>query len=100
MQFEMVGPFQDCDVSKALVSTRWVLTWKMVDGERCVKARLVAKGYQFPDLKDGVVGAAECVSIPPLICRSSLWELKKRRIWGRDIKNTLPQADGFSRDVF
>ena len=38
-----------CQVSKQVVQARWVLTWKMVDGRRCVEARPVAKGFQDPD---------------------------------------------------
>ena len=33
------------------VSTRWVLTWKIVDGEKCLEANLIAQGYQYPESK-------------------------------------------------
>ena len=46
-----------------MVGTRWVLTWTVVDGVITVKARLVANGYQEPDLKDGLVETAGCVSL-------------------------------------
>ena len=42
---------------KDLVDTRWVLTWKKVDGAKKVKARTVAK-----DLRNGNVDIAGCVS--------------------------------------
>ena len=48
--------------SKDLLDTRWVLTWKEVEGEKTVKARLVATGYQDPDLQMGNVKIAGCVS--------------------------------------
>ena len=48
-------PFNGRDISKAVVSTRWVLTWKMADGRKCVEARPAAKAYRGPDLKDGNV---------------------------------------------
>ena len=51
MEFNACEPRGDWDVSKQLVPTRWVLTWRMVDGRKRAKARLVAKGYQDPDLR-------------------------------------------------
>ena len=42
--------------AKDIVDTRWVLTWKEVDGRKTVKARFVAKGYQDPDLRDSNAG--------------------------------------------
>ena len=41
------------DMSEDLVSSRWALPWKMVDGKMCVKARLAPKGYHYPDSQDG-----------------------------------------------
>ena len=38
--------------------TRWVLTWKEVDGEKTVKARTADRGYQDPDLRLGNVDIA------------------------------------------
>ena len=32
------GPQEESDVSKALVSTRWVIARRMVDGKKCVEA--------------------------------------------------------------
>lgn len=33
-----------------IIGSRWVLTWKLVDGAKVPKARLVLLGYQDPDL--------------------------------------------------
>ena len=61
----------------------------------------MAKGYQDPDLRNGNVDIASCVS-----CRSShsqlisLWPSKKWPMWTLDIKNAFLQADGFDRDVY
>ena len=41
--------------SKSIADTRWVLTWKIVDGKKDVKARSEAKGHQDPGLKNGSV---------------------------------------------
>ena len=43
-----------CQVSKKVSKTRWVLTWKMVDGKTCVKARLAAEGSKIPIYKRDV----------------------------------------------
>ena len=48
--------------TRDVVDARWVLTWKVMEGQRTVKASLVAKGYQDPDLRDGDVDLAGCVS--------------------------------------
>ena len=48
--------------SKDVVDTRWVLTWKEAKGMKAVKARLGAKSYQGPDLRNGNVDIAGCVS--------------------------------------
>ena len=48
--FDVSSRYEDGEVRKQIVQTRWVLTWKMVDGKKCVKARPVAEGAQAPDL--------------------------------------------------
>ena len=86
---------------KQLVDTRWVLTWEMAEGKKCVKARIAAKGFQDPDLKDGLAETSGCVSL-----RSSRLQvispsaIRNGKLWGLDIKNAFLQADGFERDVF
>ena len=88
-------------VQKQIVQTRWVLTGKMADGQKCVKTRLVATGFQDPDSKDGLVETSGCVSL-----RSShlhvmpLSTIRPWKLWSLDIKNAFSQADGFGRDVF
>ena len=54
-KFDAFPPREAGKVQKQIVQTRWVLTWKMADGNKCVKARLVAKGFQDPDLREGLV---------------------------------------------
>ena len=65
-QVKMLEPMQQDSTHKAVVNTRWVLTWAMAGGKKSVKARLVAKGYQNPNLRDGSV-----LVLVPLICGSS-----------------------------
>ena len=44
--------------------TRWVLTWKMADGEKSVKARLAAKSFLDPFLQEGLADTSGCVRLP------------------------------------
>ena len=43
-------PVPKAKVMEDVVETRWVLTWKDLDGKRTVKVRLAARGFQGPDL--------------------------------------------------
>ena len=54
-KFQVFSSVPQTTVTKDVVETRWVLTWKDLEGERTVKARLVARGFQDPDLADGLV---------------------------------------------
>ena len=51
----VLSPVKMGTQSDDLADTRWVSTWKEVDGARTVKARLVATGYQDPDLRESNV---------------------------------------------
>ena len=42
--FEVFETFDEKHVTEAVVNTRWALTWKMLDGKKCVGARPAAKG--------------------------------------------------------
>ena len=53
--FDVFSPLTAGKLRKQIVQTRWVSTWEMVDGKKCVKARFAAKGFQDPDLKGGLV---------------------------------------------
>ena len=61
-QFNVSSPEKMGTQSKDMVDTRWVLTWKEVDGVKTAKARLLARGYQDPDLRNGAVDNEGCVS--------------------------------------
>ena len=84
-KFDVYTKRNACNVSKEIAQTRWVLTWKMVDGKKRVKAHLVAKGFQGPDLQEGLVGTSGCVSIRssrlPVI---SLSATAKWNLWSSD----------------
>ena len=61
-KLDVFDPRRDCNASKQLVRTRWVLTWEMVDGRKSVKARLAAEGYQNPELQKGIADTSGYVS--------------------------------------
>ena len=46
-KFEAFSPLNARRAQKQLVDTRWVLTWKMAEGKKCVKARFAAKGFRI-----------------------------------------------------
>ena len=64
-EFDVFESRRDREVSNQVARTRWVLTWKMADGQKSVKARLAAEGYQDPDFQEGIKGASGCVSLRP-----------------------------------
>ena len=98
---EAFSPLHACKVQEQLVDTRWVLTWKMAEGEKCAKARLAAEGFQGPDLKDGLVETSGCVSLRSSRLRViSLSAIRDWKLWSMDMKNAFLQSDGFGRDVF
>ena len=73
----------------------------MVEGVKRVTARPAAKGSQEPDLKDSIVDTSGRVSIRPShrkVVSPSARE--KWVLWSPEIKNALPEMDGFSVDVF
>ena len=48
--------------SKDVVDARWVLPWMEADDVKTGRAPLMAKGYRDPDLRNGNVDTADCVS--------------------------------------
>ena len=99
--FRVFSPCAPAKCTKSVVGTRWVLTWKMVEGVKTVKARLVAKGYQDPDLQEGLVETSGSVSLRSSHLQViSLAALRRWKLWSIDKKNAFLQADGFARVVF
>ena len=100
-RFRVSGTSKVGDISKAVVNTRWVLTWKMADGQKCVKACQAAEGFRDPDLKDGNDDASGFVSLPPShLLVIPLGAPKTWKIWCVDIKVPLAKAPGSGCDVF
>ena len=95
-KFQVFSPVPFGTVTKDVVDTRWVLTWKDLEGKRTVKARLVARGFQDPDLAAGLVDTSSRVSVRSSHLQViSLSALKKWSLWSLDIKNAFLQADPF-----
>ena len=61
--FNVFAPTAYANFKKTIVGTRWVLTWKVIEGKASVKARLVVGGLQDPASLQGLVATAGCVSI-------------------------------------
>ena len=61
-QFKVLSPVKLGARTKAVVETRWALTWKKVEGQKTAMARLDARGFQKPNLRDGNVDIAGCGS--------------------------------------
>ena len=98
--FKAFKPFEERDVTKdgcyqmdgssPSITARWMLAWKMADGENCVEARSAAKGYQDPGLRGGSVDASRCVSLrsshPQFTYPGAIKELG---MWSLGIKELL-----------
>ena len=76
----MFEPLKEGEISEAAASTRRAITWKMVDGAKCVKARMATEGLRGPP------GAS---ALAPLICRSCFSELSKNGVFGALISSAL-----------
>ena len=86
---------------KAIVDTRCVLIWKMVESRKDVKARLVAKRYQAPGLNNFLAGTSGCASLRSSHLRARFsGALQKCEISSPDFKNAFFQADEFQREVW
>ena len=89
-KFKVFSSVKESDISKTVIDSRWVSTWKMVDGIKKAKARLVAKRFQDPDLTEGLVDTSGCVSLRSSHLQvASLSALNKWRIWSLDIRNAF-----------
>ena len=89
------------EVSKDIAGTRWVLTWKFLEGQKTVKVALAAPGFPGPDLAKGLVDTSSRVSLRSSHLQvNSLGALKKWRLWSLDIKNAYFQSDPFHREVY
>ena len=81
-KFQVFSPVPQTKVTKDVVETRWVLTWKALEGKRTLKARLVSRGFKDPDLAEGLADTSSCVSLRSSHLQViSLSALKKWKLW-------------------
>ena len=91
----------EANINETIADTRWVLTWKVTEGNTSLMDRLVAKGFQDPDVQRGLVETAGCVSLRSSHLQFlSLRTLKKWRIWSLETKDAFFEVGPFRRDVF
>ena len=81
--------------SKAIVDTRWVLTWKSMGCKRDVNARFAATEYRGPDFKAWRV-IPRSSHLPATSCSAA----KKWDVWSLDIQSAFRDAGGFYREVY
>ena len=66
-----------------MASTRWVLTWEMVDGAKCAEARLAAKGYGNVDTSGRASNRLSNLQV------ASPGAIEKKKICGLDFRNAF-----------
>ena len=94
----MLEPFKECDISMGVVSNRWVPTWKVAHGKKCVMARLAAEARRGPAVKDSSANASGCVSLHSSRLHAIPRSHRKWRLWSLDIRRACdPDVSG--RDV-
>ena len=86
------------DTGQEAISTRWVITEKMKDGNGVVKARLVARGFEEEkeDIrKDSPTCTKESVRIALSLASALGWKVKST-----DVKAAFLQGNIINREVF
>ena len=87
------------DCGQDRIQTRWVCTYKDLNGGKVAKARLVAKGFQDPDAastrSDSPTCAKESLRLVLMLIASNKWTLNSM-----DIKTAFLQGMKFDRDVY
>ena len=89
-----VVPFQN----QVVISSRWVITVKFVDGTRIIKARLVARGFEEDSSQfriDSPTCTKESLRLVFIICSSMNWTLHSI-----DITAAFLQGEELERQVF
>ena len=87
-RFRAPGPLEESDVSRALVSTRWVIARRMVDGKKCVEA-LLQNATKTLIKKAATLAHQGASAFAPFICRSTPLEASKRGRFGELVSGTL-----------
>ena len=85
------------DVGQKRISTMWILTEKVIDGQKRVKARLVAKGNQ-ENVKVQVDSPTGCKD--SLFVTLAIGSMKRWRPKTSDVKNAFLQGQSINRIVY
>ena len=99
-KFQVLSPLSSGKVSKDVVDTYRVFTWKDVEGEGPVRASLVARGFQDPAFVGGLADISSCVS-PRSSCLQvvPLRALKKWSLWSSDTQYAPLGVDPSPREA-
>ena len=91
--------FEEMDYTgQELISSRWVVTEKLKDGEKIVKARLVARGFEEDTaelLKNSPTCSKESVRIQLAVAAANKWKCNSI-----DIRAAYLQGNPITRDVY
>ena len=80
------------------ISVRWVLSEKLVDGDKVKKARLVARGYE--EDTEGVACDSPTVSKDSLRLAYMIMASKQWEVNSLDIKAAFLQGEPINRDIY
>ena len=58
MKHDAMKAVRKAECTTKSITSRWVLTWKMIDGKLDVKARLVIKGFMDPQVNQIITASA------------------------------------------
>ena len=87
------------DDGQPTISTRWVLTNKLIENHKTIKARLVLRGFEEEDIqkmqKDSPTFSKECLRIVLAVLSTSNWKCNSL-----DVKTAFLQGHKIERNIF
>ena len=86
------------DVGQKAISTRWIVTEKVKEGEQVCKARLVARGFE-EEIAEWEKDAPTCNAETLKFCLSVM-KMKKWNCYTLDVKTAYLQGDEIRREVY
>ena len=86
------------DVGQRAISTRWIVTEKVKEGEKICKARLVARGFE-EEIAEWEKDAPTCNAETLKFCLS-IMKMKKWTCYTLDVKTAYLQGDEIRREVY
>ena len=86
------------DIGQIAISTRWIVTEKIKNGEKICKTRLVARGFE-EEMAEWEKDAPTCNAETLKFCLS-LVKLKRWNCYTLDVKTAYLQGDEIQREVY